>query len=415
MLPPPTPKELEIKDLGSRTNTGTAPSDPLLEHMDFITKRAISPPSNDTEHILAELLLIRESIISGFAGAHSQSIQLPSASGPALGTAKPFDIALVAGDLITPDVADAIARSGSSLAMIPLLEMGRERATKTLRDLRPSCLLSVGFIAELATICNALDIPYFAWQTDPFFDTLPKYSDDLFDSTSIFIHDPDLHVHFNDAGFRSVKYLPLAANTDRRAPLDPLSALWNKFKCQLSFAGSSMRANARTRGTPECETEAADFRLTACRALESLGLVVYGPEDWTMTEPQSLDYRGPIRNGPDLTALYSATTVNIDLPRTYQPNVVNMRVFDCMACGGFILVPDNASIDELFDIGEEIVTYSSPADLVHKVQYALSHDEWRHNIAASGRARVLRDHDFSNRLETIFEGTELWPSSQPVL
>jgi spore maturation protein CgeB len=49
---------------------------------------------------------------------------------------------------------------------------------------------------------------------------------------------------------------------------------------------------------------------------------------------------------------------------------------------------------EFFEVGEEIVGYGSPDDLVEKLRYYLAHDEERRRIARNGYRRVLKEYRF---------------------
>jgi spore maturation protein CgeB len=49
----------------------------------------------------------------------------------------------------------------------------------------------------------------------------------------------------------------------------------------------------------------------------------------------------------------------------------------------------------------EIVTYTSPEDLVEKMEYYLIHEEERKQIALRGLYRTMRDHTYANRLSSM--------------
>jgi spore maturation protein CgeB len=82
---------------------------------------------------------------------------------------------------------------------------------------------------------------------------------------------------------------------------------------------------------------------------------------------------------------------------------VNLRIFEINACGGFQLVPYMEGLEKRYAIGEELVIYQSPEQLVERVRYYLQHEEEREAIAARGHARTLRDHTMAARFEELFE------------
>lgn len=70
-------------------------------------------------------------------------------------------------------------------------------------------------------------------------------------------------------------------------------------------------------------------------------------------------------------------------------DLVSTRSFEIPACGGFMLHVDNDEIRTLFEPGAEIDVFSSPDDLVAKVDFHLKHETQRQEIAVSGHARAV--------------------------
>jgi spore maturation protein CgeB len=93
---------------------------------------------------------------------------------------------------------------------------------------------------------------------------------------------------------------------------------------------------------------------------------------------------------------------NVHHPQT-QFGGLNTRTFEIPAAGGFELVDNVPGLEEHFDIGREIVAYSSPANFRELTEYYLSHPAERSAILERGHARVLRDHTYKQRLETILK------------
>jgi spore maturation protein CgeB len=59
-------------------------------------------------------------------------------------------------------------------------------------------------------------------------------------------------------------------------------------------------------------------------------------------------------------------------------------------------------LERSYSIGEEIVLYASPEDLIEKIRYYLKHEDEREAIARRGHERTLRDHTMKKRLQDIF-------------
>jgi hypothetical protein len=83
---------------------------------------------------------------------------------------------------------------------------------------------------------------------------------------------------------------------------------------------------------------------------------------------------------------------------------VTMRIFEGTACGALVLTDSIANgLDQLFEIGKEIVVYQDDADLLDKLAYYLAHDDERERIALAGQRRTLQQHLYTHRVQQILE------------
>jgi hypothetical protein len=79
------------------------------------------------------------------------------------------------------------------------------------------------------------------------------------------------------------------------------------------------------------------------------------------------------------------------------------RDFRVTGAGGFLLTEHVKGIEQIFEVGKEIVTYTTPQDCVEKIRYYLKHEEERNEIAEAGYQRTVRDHSFVNRMAQVIE------------
>lgn len=142
-------------------------------------------------------------------------------------------------------------------------------------------------------------------------------------------------------------------------------------------------------------------RSTVLHALAPIGVAVYGDPGWQKVLGQGLYYRGSAEHGEELTMIYNVSLFNLDIGRLYQLDIVTMRVFDILASGGFALVEYAEELPSLFEVGKEVVAWRDERDLLEYTLYFLEHPQQRLDVIQAGRARVLRDHTFLHRLETI--------------
>lgn len=90
-------------------------------------------------------------------------------------------------------------------------------------------------------------------------------------------------------------------------------------------------------------------------------------------------------------------------------NGVNKRMFEIPACGGFQITSHRDAINELFEIGKEIITYKDFNDLKTKLDYYLDpkNNEERKQIIKASYKRVMKDHTYENRLTELINVTKV--------
>ena len=151
------------------------------------------------------------------------------------------------------------------------------------------------------------------------------------------------------------------------------------------------------------EIVAADKRMVYLANLGQLGVHMWGDEAWQDLEEHGGLYRGSAGHRFELNKVYSGATVNVDIGRIYQNDIVTMRVFDVMACGGFVLTERNDALLELFTEGVEVECYTSLEELVEKAAYFIEHPEEAAAIAARGLLAVTEQHNIDDRVARILQ------------
>lgn len=84
---------------------------------------------------------------------------------------------------------------------------------------------------------------------------------------------------------------------------------------------------------------------------------------------------------------------------------INMRTMEVPCAGGCLLTEDltENGLGELFEIGKEIATYRTVEEAMEKIQYFLDHEEERDAVALAGHQRVMKDHTYQHRVNTMFD------------
>jgi spore maturation protein CgeB len=84
-----------------------------------------------------------------------------------------------------------------------------------------------------------------------------------------------------------------------------------------------------------------------------------------------------------------------------ENNANNMRLYEATGVGTLLLTDRKDNLGELFEVGKEVVAYSSPEEAVELIRYYIAHPEEAAAIARAGQARTLRDHTYQRRMEEL--------------
>lgn len=147
-------------------------------------------------------------------------------------------------------------------------------------------------------------------------------------------------------------------------------------------------------------------RSAAADALLRAGLPVelYG-RGWDEFDRFRPHWRGVVQAGTQLNRLYRAKKVILQVNHycNFHP-----RVLEAACAGGFVLARSNGKFDQgsdgvasAMELGVELCMYDGEADLIAKVNRALTDEAWRQSFITKGGARVRRDHGYVQRAEVM--------------
>lgn len=96
----------------------------------------------------------------------------------------------------------------------------------------------------------------------------------------------------------------------------------------------------------------------------------------------------------------SRVTLNIHAGSATRAST-NMRLFEATGVGTCLVTDAAENLAPLFDLGREIVTFGSGAELVERVRWLLDHEPERAAIARAGQRRCLESHTFDHRAREL--------------
>lgn len=178
-------------------------------------------------------------------------------------------------------------------------------------------------------------------------------------------------------------YLPHSYNPEIHYPRNDDSYLYP----EVFFAGSGSEERVKTLLSLD---------------LKKLDLALYG--HWRKAQDTELIkyVEGGILPNEEAARYYSNSGINLNFHREDAgAESANPRVFEVLACGGFLLTDFRAEVAELFQDGKDLVICHGPEDLEEKLHFYVERPKERQKIAASGRAAVLKYRHSSRIAEYI--------------
>ena len=106
------------------------------------------------------------------------------------------------------------------------------------------------------------------------------------------------------------------------------------------------------------------------------------------------------RRFEDAAHVYADSKICFNTAISYD---VNMRVFEVMGAGGFLLTERAPHLEELFTDGIHCVMYNTLDEAVEKAKYYLAHDEERIKIAKAGHVAVMASHTIDHRVDKMLD------------
>ena len=84
-----------------------------------------------------------------------------------------------------------------------------------------------------------------------------------------------------------------------------------------------------------------------------------------------------------------------------ENNANNMRLYEATGVGSLLITDRKDNLNELFEVGKEVLTYSSQEEAAELIRYYLVHSDEAETIAKAGQARTLQDHTYKRRIEEL--------------
>lgn len=84
-----------------------------------------------------------------------------------------------------------------------------------------------------------------------------------------------------------------------------------------------------------------------------------------------------------------------------ENNANNMRLYEATGVGTLLITDRKDNLGELFEVGKEVVVYSTPQEAAEMIRYYIEHSEEAGVISRAGQDRTLKEHTYKRRMDEL--------------
>jgi spore maturation protein CgeB len=106
----------------------------------------------------------------------------------------------------------------------------------------------------------------------------------------------------------------------------------------------------------------------------------------------------------DLISLYQRTRIGFNCHLSYGPS--NLRTYELPLNGAFQICDCPDGLRELYEPGQEVVTYERAGEAIRLIEHYLGHEEERATIAKAGYVRALREYPMERSFSRILSAVD---------
>lgn len=361
------------------------------------------------------------------------------------------------------DIKDAFAKEGHEVICFPFSNKDPRRDAQIegalasrLHETVPDVVFSFNYFPLISNVCKRESLPYISWIYDSPYVMLYSYTA-INPCNTIYVFDRALCREFHEAGIKTVRYLPMAANTERLDALgcpDPVydvsfvgslyteshnffDRMENLSPYAKGYLEGLMRAQMNVQGynfiqeslspimgelyqalpmdpNPDgVETReylyaqyVVNRKLTGLERLHLLSAISRRHTldlftlDPSFTLP-NLRNHGTADYYSEMPLVFKKSRINLNISLRSIKSGIPLRAFDIMGNGGFLLSNYQEDFLENFTPGVDFVYYESESDLLQKIDYYLAHEDERRAIAKNGHDKVAEAHTYRDRVREM--------------
>lgn len=203
-----------------------------------------------------------------------------------------------------------------------------------------------------------------------------------------FVFDRSYEGGLSRAGARAVHFLPCAADPTLYRPFPLTVQERASYGASVSLIG--------------VYTESRAAVLSGLCSVPGLGIWGPGWQGWLAERRAREAFRGEGLSPHEACRVYNASMINLNTHHHQsRDGGVNTRAFEIPAAGGFELTDHVPGMEALLEPGREVAVYRTAEEAADLARYYAKAEDERRRIAEAGRRRVLAEHTYRHRMETL--------------
>lgn len=140
-----------------------------------------------------------------------------------------------------------------------------------------------------------------------------------------------------------------------------------------------------------------------CRNLPELEVWGEGMKDLPRDSPIRQRFRGRAW-GIEMYQILRDSKITVNRHgHVAGPYAANRRLFEATGMGTLLITDWKVNLQEIFELGKELVTYRTPEECAKSIRHYLEHDGEREALALAGQQRTLKEHTYSRRIQELDE------------
>lgn len=144
-------------------------------------------------------------------------------------------------------------------------------------------------------------------------------------------------------------------------------------------------------------------RIRTLRYISVYPLSLYTRSDTSPLSGSNISFKGGVSTLTELPKVFHLSKINLNITIRSIQTGIPQRIWDVLGCQGFLLTNYREELSEYFEIGRDLDCYETLEELNAKIDYYLSHDDERREIALHGYQTVKQHHTWHLRMASMLQ------------